>query len=106
MPTATLHPAKSHAPLPRGGQPGNKNRANDHAPTFLHVRCHPADKGAWTRAANLAVKNKLMEADKRGNLASWVVKTLNAAADAQLGERVAALRIARGGTIYAAPAIK
>lgn len=69
---------------PRGAQPGNTNRGAPVATTHLHMRCSGAHKGAWTRAANLAVKQKRIVADGRGNLASWVVTTLNAAAAVQL----------------------
>lgn len=88
----TRRPQKSVA---IGAPVGNKNRElpkGSGRESVLHMRCLGADKGAWTDAANISVKHGQFKPDGRGNLASWVVFTLNAAADAQLGPRRAAER--------------
>ncbi len=51
----------------------------DGATSFLHVRVRPLDKAGWVRAANKRAQQQ-RERDGRGNLAGWVVDSLNEAA--------------------------
>lgn len=77
----------------RGGAPlGNVNAARAGYDTNLHIPVLGSDKGTWTDAANLAVKEKRIEPDARGNLATWVRLTLNAAADRELKKPAASKR--------------
>ncbi len=53
------------------------------ATSFLHARVRPLDKASWVRAANKRAQRQRAR-DARGNLAGWVVDSLNAAAKSPL----------------------
>lgn len=51
---------------PRGA---GRKPAPDGATSFLHIRCKPAEKSAWVKAAYA-----------QGGLSEWVIRQLNEAA--------------------------
>ena len=82
--------------VPSGGQIGNKNAARDPKEVkgaVLNMRCRRADKAAWVRATNRAIREGKLGDVAGSKLAAWVILSLNAAADAELGTKDAALRL-------------
>lgn len=65
---------------PKGNQFAAKPEG-EAATSNLHIRCTPADKGSWVRAAQARAIRDPNAGDK---LAEWVTDILNAAAAAEL----------------------
>lgn len=88
---STLSAPKKRSRRPKVGAPvGNTNASKDETEkqtSILHLRCHGDDKGEWTDAANLAVAKGTLKPDARGNLASWVIRTLNTTAARELAPK-------------------
>ncbi len=64
-------------PAPEHNQNATKP-AGQVADSFLHVRVKRSDKARWVRAANARARQD-RQTDDRGNLAGWVIDTLNKA---------------------------
>ena len=65
-------------------------RGDTNATAILHLRCTPADKSAWVRAAQERAAREQLPASE-AKLSAWATAALNAAAQAQPGAATARL---------------